>query len=376
VSHRVLLLGAGASLGARDGYEPIDGESPLPPLGNCLPQYLVHWLAANPQDRSRKPDPFFSGIELWKQNGLDAVTAALKQVASEHCDSTLTTSFETLMNGWLSTNNHRCLAATQRLLVYAFTVGCRCAFSSRRDRLIDLVAYLKPTVIVTVNYDLLLEDALARESCRYKYPSLPGPAGEDFVSTGTGDPVLLFKLHGSVNWRARWGAVGGIGRPSEADERLADNRSTRVSDGPGGHRTDTFATCVLPLDRQQLIHELEANSVGEPVVAVYGRGKPAISNPNHLETHRSACLDLLRTASISQALAVGIRPVTPDDDLVLHKVIKLLGNSDGARCVNSSKPECDEFFLRGFSPVQETLAKFLEGVGRSSNALPLREEIE
>jgi|GEM_PF-3841699 len=373
MGERVLLLGAGASYGARREL-----VRPHPPLGNGLARYLVDWLADNdPTTKLRPfidgyhylPDkcPHYTGEDLWRHARLGEVRAALAAVARHESSppNRGEIPFERLMDEWAATDDGQVLLhVAHRVLVYAMNFGFRCAFPQGRDRYDDLIAWFKPSVILTLNYDTLTEEAVTRASLRYSYPGLSGPREpkgpsiEQVRGEGNGDVIPFYKLHGSVNWHS----IRGGGR--SADEQVAERQARETATHLVLRRSiivpQTWAT-YASVNRLNLLYELDrAPATGEPIVAVYGTGKPVLDNVEHVDQHREACRVRLRTASIERVLAIGVRPVSEEDDPILFQVLQDLDTGGGEKTYVSPSPdECEEFRRRGFSPIAATMEAFL-----------------
>lgn len=374
--HDVLLLGAGASLGARDDAEV------RPPLGRQLAGYLLRWLAANNPELptvtrwpafAPNPDPLIVGPGPWQNRALLAeVRAELEQVAAQDAQSDAP-HFEALMERWAQAPIRRGgyrghLEFMQQLLSYAMNFGNACAFLPGRDRFDDLLASFKPSVIVTVNYDLLVEQALARASMRNSHPGIPAPAAagtfRELVSEGEGPIVPMFKLHGSVDWfPVRSGAAGS---DKETVEELANANplTPRPNDAVFGdkrtplHSYDTKHT-FEPYDGANLRILLQDDY--NPVVAIYGRGKPLLRNLQHVRNHREACFEMLTEGGVGRVLAVGIRPVSEGDDPVVHKLTSFLGSTTGRKEYVSPAPDdCKAFEALGFTALPIGLAGYLD----------------
>lgn len=337
----------------------------------------MRWLAANdPEQKLRHaygfhyftgpPCPNFTGEQLWEDKNRGPVTSALRAVAEQEARCMgHKTPFEDLMDTWSETEDgRRLLEFAHRLIVYAMTVGHRCAFTEGPDRLDRLIALVQPTTIVTLNYDTLTEEALRRLGFRYSYPDLAGPRGSKGepplqVSTGNGVVVPMFKLHGSINWVTISGATGSA--TLEIAEEIARSRPTHIVQSGPFVTAQTWATYAVE-GRQNLLYDLEeAPETGEPVIAVYGTGKHVLENPEHVDAHREACFRHLGEAdAIDCVIAVGIRAVTADDDPVVCKAIDML--AAGARhkvCADPDPNQCTEFERRGFISVRATLEEFV-----------------
>jgi hypothetical protein len=370
--HDVLVLGAGASLGARLGI-----ADPPPPLGRRLARYLLDWIDANDPSRPDvQPWPMGAPTEDQRIVGhgfyqnrrrVADMRAALGDVAAKDAQSD-EQNFENLMARWSASTKHRDdLEFTQMLLVYAMNFGHGCAFQSGRDRFDDLLNLFNPSVIITVNYDQLIEQALQRRSMRYSFPKIPAPAAGDTFrelgSEGDGPAIPLFKLHGSAGWLAVKGGAGG------ADQRMVEvqaavnpvayrmNRRPKDDDPGVLYSQDTKHTFTPP-NGGTLRIELEQGY--DPVVAIYGPGKPLLRNLAHVLAHRQACVDLLADGPVGRVLVVGVRPVTVEDDRTLHDLIQQLGALPVEKIyVSPTDEHCGWFEARGFTTVCKGLAEYL-----------------
>ena len=362
----VLLVGAGASYGAR-----ASSDVP-PPLGKNLAQYLLRWLRSNrPVARTHAcghsfHDPMkhcvlYTGTSLWREPRLAQIEAALADVAAGEHDHHRVPPFEQLMDAWASKGDTQALLRqTQRVLGLSMLVGHGCAFLDRPDLYDRLVAEISPyerIIVLTLNYDLLLEDALRRAGRGFTYPRLPGVAGTIFTHLGSGTPVPIFKLHGSIGWMV----VPDIGIGTDLSVLRKNTKPIRlVSSGPIVAR-QTSGTYVPP-NRVSLFHELEESAGSNyPVAAVYGTGKPLLENPEHVEAHREACVASLGDLDAADVLAIGVRPVGVTDDPVAARALDMISRLKGQKTyVGPSPNECEQFRRLGFTAEQCTLASWLE----------------
>jgi SIR2-like domain len=361
----VLVLGAGASLGARSRCVTV------PPLGCGLGGYLLTWLDANdPRDPSRLAPkiheranhcPRDAGNGLWREPLLPKLREGLKEVIVRE-NSAVPGSrapFEVLMDGWIGRQDGRDLLITmQKLLAHALLVGRECAFDEHPDLLDRLVRGLprdRPLIVVTLNYDILIEDALGRAERRYTYPSVEGVDRTIFVSKVQGEPIPMYKIHGSINWLSlESGVVSSdlqVVRQSAKSAEYIDQGQFRV--------VQTYATYVPP-HRRALLFELE-RSTKTPVAAVYGTGKPVVANPRHVDAHRQDCCAEIAKLVEADALVVGLRPVGEDDDPVLHEVLRTIAKLEGEKTyVNPSDDDCRHFERLGYGTVAKTLEDWLD----------------
>jgi hypothetical protein len=370
--HTVLVLGAGASLGAREDFDP------SPPLGRELAGYLVRWLDINDPATKLRPFidgfhwpaegkcPHYAGEELWRTKHLaevrEALAAAAKQEAAPRAVGRRgggKVPFEALMDEWSKTwTGQNLVEVAQRILTYAMNVGFRCAFPQCADRLDDLVERVAPTVIVTVNYDTLTEEALQRRSLRVFYPRLSGL--HDAPPEGPGDAVPVFKLHGSVNWLALHGIAGGANL--KIVQRQARRQRSRVVRSGRFSVTQTWNTYAPP-NRPSLFHEIEESpNAGETVVAAYSSGKYLFNNPLDVQRHRRACFDKLSSEPIGRVVAIGVRPVSRKDDPVTHRLFALLRGTTAHKVyVSTSSDDRRKLERYGFVTVSGGLAEYLAG---------------
>ena len=244
--------------------------------------------------------------------------------------------FEALMDEWSKTwEGQKFVQVAHRILTYAMNVGFRCAFPECADRLDDLVARVAPTIVVTVNYDTLTEEALQRRSLRVFYPRLYRL--HDAPWEGPGDVVPVFKLHGSVDWLALHGVAGGA--DLKIVQRQARRQRSRVVRSGHFAVTQTWNTYPPP-NRPSLFHEIEESpNAGETVVAAYSSGKYLFNNPLDVRRHRRACFEKLGSEPIGRVVAIGIRPVSRRDDPVTHRLFALLRGIAAEKVYVSPSPD-------------------------------------
>jgi hypothetical protein len=364
---KILVLGAGASLGAREG------ERVRPPAGQELARYLRSWLKANDPYKTRTPvsghpsiasrNPYYVGEALWDLPVWTEANRELRRLAGqERRLPRRGTPFEALMKDLSKAgfSKRPVLELIQRLIAYSMNFGYRNAFIEHGDLFDDLLRVWGPDAIVTVNYDLLVEQALQRLHLRYSYLGLPGPASKPgYVSPGdNGNVVPIFKLHGSVNWLAP--PTGGAGASEEAARKEAEARSARgVKSGPLDALQGRQGTFVSP-NAPTLRMDLEKDRNRGPIIAVYGPGKHFLQNPEDVDSHRRSCLEYLGSHRLGDVLAVGIKPATAKDDPVLRSVLRALVAATGSkRYVSPSPSDCRAFARFGFRTRKETLAQFM-----------------
>lgn len=127
-------------------------------------------------------------------------------------------------------------------------------------------------VVISFNYDLILDDALRGIGIASDY-ALPGAVLEDFIAADTNKPISLLKLHGSTNW-----AVCG-----NAKCATVHILSTKFTEDPKAFRTKCCSKCSRPGLRLLLVppswDKSEYHGVIQPV---WRQGVEALRNANRI----------------------------------------------------------------------------------------------
>ncbi len=164
------------------------------------------------------------------------------------------------------------------------------AFSERADVYDEFLSKLKDkgyapssVVFVTLNYDLLLEQAIHRLGGTYDY-MLSGHERNQGLS--------LHKIHGSINW---WGEMGPFGpleeakpipSPLKVTSRGLVYKEIRIEEDP-------YEACI-------------SSGAGDPILAHYGPGKPVFVNFPTLAEIRSKAI--AECTAATRALIIGVHP--------------------------------------------------------------------
>lgn len=296
----VVILGAGASHGAR---------FPSPPLGKDLLDYLDRYLQLTEKHASSNPH----GLPFRKNRQLERLRLLVNR-AKEH-----RWTYEQLVDHEVAKHDpyNEYLGLLNRLLVVAFILPATPwnppiprvdeAFDKGPDTYDGLLYSLSQRgyhpsnlIFVTLNYDLLLEQAIERTGEMYDY-LLPG-------YTRNGGYHLL-KIHGSTNW---WGDLGPLGPLKEKEpipspvmltSRGPTYKSIRVEQDP-------YEACLY-------------DGAGDPILAHYCIGKPIFINDVTVAEIRSSAIAECRAAT--QALIIGVHsPRSADEDETLWKMFMAL----------------------------------------------------
>jgi hypothetical protein len=274
----ILVIGAGASYGARAGTHP-------PPLGAELGEYLLGWL---------KLESEAGGAHDWPDCLFDSKLEGVIKKARKRRRCASGTNFERAMEKLLKRQERATLQGVNRLIAAALLGGEKREFASRPDRYDQLLEALRGELrgIITPNYDLLAEEALARVGLSYRYRAL---------SVAEPNAVVIDKFHGSVNWFHPAG--GGVG--STIDIARQNSAPTKVVDQAHllSHYNDR------PLDTFARTGAIDALKRGRsPVLVTYGPGKDAVVDRPTLDRIRSECRTDLEDDPPGLLIAVGISP--------------------------------------------------------------------
>lgn len=355
----MLVLGAGASRGARDG-------TGAPPLGHELASYILNWLHTNDpiglkgRERTLISNPHSAEMPSdrpW-DDGIDEVRGVLGSAMG--IDSGGAVRFERVMDELAKENRLLLLNRLHRAIVWTMLTGKGCRFSEGVDRYDALFGHPRlrsATVhVATLNYDILAEEALVRLGRSVRYPE---------VSDSQEAGVPFYKLHGSVNWRQVTADGGGatieIARENASRNRVEYGRAL-------GHERlssrETGANYVPPGGRINLVLELkQASNTADSIMAIYGAGKPVATNPACIGRVRQRCLDDLEQLGDADVTVVGLRPpIVLEDDPALTRLFTVLATLRGTRTyVSPASEHCAWARHRGFEARPTTLGTFLAG---------------
>lgn len=210
----VVLFGAGASHGARDGVKP--------PLGKDLIPHLLNVYNGLRDDRKGGFNSFFKKDE---QKEAKELVEILQESASQGKDYEIFLSDYRNRIGIENFQNDKVIKVLSKLLsvsMVSFGLWEKLdpplmdfPFFEKRDRYDELIEAvvlnklkfnLKNTVFVTPNYDVLFEQALRRAEL------FQDPKRVLSWPETTSNDALLLKIHGSANWVGNMGE--GVLRPN------------------------------------------------------------------------------------------------------------------------------------------------------------------
>ena len=175
----MLVLGAGASFGAR---AELKEHALVPPIGDALATYILKWLRANHPNRFQRGawlrahdprDARHPGTGLWDMSTYREVTSLLRRVARR---SRGALSFEAEVESLIGSKRIGVLADSNLAIALSMLTGQLSAFRQRADRFDRLLAMHghRVAAIITLNYDLLIEQAVQRFGVPF---TIPAPNG-------------------------------------------------------------------------------------------------------------------------------------------------------------------------------------------------------
>jgi hypothetical protein len=345
-----LILGAGASFGARFGL----GDA-VPPLGSELAEYLLAWLDLNQPSPARvleMENPLSAAApstELWSNSAADRLRDFLKSARGEPHGL----GFERAADR-LRQRNPDLLDPLNRLVAWSMLVGDGCRFPERRDRLDELLAspgVAQNVAVITLNYDVLLEEALHRAGRAYRYPGVRGTRDDR-------EALPLFKLHGSINWLQLFSYAASA--DLRTAQEMARSQPAITISGPDAG-PETQREYVPPGGRVNLILEMKHNGVARnPVLATYAPGKPVPYNYGCIDSVHTDCLAALAANPEASGVIIGVHLPTPGDDPRLDEVLQGIAFlRGGVEYVGPGTADQESAKSRGFTLGPRTLAEFL-----------------
>lgn len=293
---RVLFVGAGASFGARLTHQV------RPPLGPDL----CRWL--------RKVTPL-----LENETGLIDLQYEISdatRLLEAHRDDD---NFEKLV----AKLDRKERAILHRVLLITFSdIGSRTHLrvsvsnadfgfrfqSDGYDRLSSKLNLGNGTwSIVSLNYDLLLEEALRRNNIEFFYPEFPFQFGSD-QSKANG--LKIYKPHGAINLFAHGDNKIFHREPLPTDDR---GLPTSYFKDAAGNVTPTHPIVMaVPPGLENVLSIADSSTISEPVIANYTKGKASDTNQKTLEEVRRSAIKAIKEAD--EVVVIGVRPIFDSED--------------------------------------------------------------
>lgn len=227
----------------------------------------------------------------------------------------------------------------QRLLQICFTdvaerrTDIDIGFRNQPDGYDDLIDFLSLAsgewAVVSLNYDILFEEALRRKNLAIVYPEFPFEWNRD----QTNDPgIRIFKPHGSINFFAHAHHIIYHREPTANDPR---GLPTTYNFEPDGNHSPTYPIVFAGMTgADNVLTRADSSDVCQPVMANYTRGKHSDSNQETLKKVRTQALNLARAAE--EIVIIGVKPMqaAADDlfvtELLSFKIPKMTYVSGGA----------------------------------------------
>lgn len=186
---------------------------------------------------------------------------------------------------------------------------------------------------MSLNYDLLVEESLRRNSIEFIYPHFPFHYGANQKDLSG---VRIYKPHGSINFFAHGDHKIYHREPLPTDDR---GKPTGFYTGPSGNFSPTHPIVMAAQPGvENVLWIANSASISEPVMANYTKGKAADTNQETLEEVRRDALAMLKTAD--EVLIVGVRPIRDDtDDRFVSDALSVL--PERMTYVSGSAEECE-----------------------------------
>ena len=266
--------------------------------------------------------------------------------------------FEAVMDELAHANRLTILNKVYRAVAWSMLTGRGCRFREGEDGLDALLQHPRfagaKLCVVTLNYDILTEEALCRLGRKFYYPGV----STEQESTG----VQVYKLHGSINWR-QVTAIG-IGATIEIARENANRNRIEYGTALGHSRLtsrETGGNYIPPDGRTNLILTLKnSHNTADAIMAIYGTGKPVATNPTCLERVRKSCLSFIQQQGDADVTIIGVRPPSGQvDDPTLAQLFDALSKTSGRRhYVGPAIDHCDAARDMGFDPWRLSMHDF------------------
>jgi len=286
---KILFIGAGASFGARERMLA------RPPLGNDL----CRWL----KDQAPRLAGNHRLIDLF--SSIETAQEILGRFPNEQ-------NYEYLL-GKLNRDDR---VALSRLLQISFTdllkrdSSLDLGFRSVPDGYDQLLEHLKfdySWAVISLNYDVLFEEALARRHLSYLYPHFPLHFKDTHVDKSD---LYVYKPHGSINFFAHDHHIIYHGNePRDPGEQMPTEFSYDENGMPVPNYPIWFAASP---GAENVLGRAHSSATPQPVMANYTAGKPTDVNEKTLALVREEALELCRVAE--EAVVIGVRPIADATD--------------------------------------------------------------
>ena len=222
--------------------------------------------------------------------------------------------------------------------------------------------------VITLNHDLLTEDAIARSVSRtsFTYPEI-----DDYdKSRKDCGPIPVYKLHGSINWLANacHGAYATL-ELAKAYSLPSVLHDDEQMDHDGKRRPlPTMETPRLVVcDRANaVLNALAPDLSRSPLIAYYVAGKQSSENIRKLDTHFRNCLRRVRRLAQADVTVVGVRPMKrlshkgKEDDPRLYDVLEEAGRLHGEKRYVGGTQDFESAKSWGFTHAGETLEAYVD----------------
>jgi hypothetical protein len=350
----VLIVGAGASFGARVGLD----ATPPPPLGDGLAAYLLEWMEMNHPDRvdpitrnrmiieqdTDVPDP-----HVWHDERSVEVVQLLERIKAH--PPAAGPAFEPMVDELVRRGSLLVLALLNAVIARSMLVATS-SFAEKPDRYDALLQLVRPYIaaVASPNYDILLEESFKRAGIRYWYPGLEEDPGAGAIP--------FSKIHGSVN--VSQGGPSSSGSDYAIVQAQARRDPTRLEPQHALGLSVERSTVIVHHDRAEAIRHYK-HWPYDPILASYARTKPATDGRARLDAIRESLRTQLDADPDRDVLIIGMRPpIDDEDDPTWIALCGQLTAYRGRRIYLSPSPaECRAMRRRGFEAIRATLEELV-----------------
>jgi hypothetical protein len=271
---KVLFIGAGASTGSRNENPPPLGACLLPFLRKKIPIFLNSMGSAPYRTRLKEAQQIIDNYP--NENNFEKLLSLLKRVQREALHRAIQISFSDLLN---------------------LDIG----FKKKPDLYDILLKKININkdewIVISLNYDILLEDALYRQNVEFHYSKVPFSIDNNNFSG-----IPIFKPHGSINFFA------------QADMRFSfgntppnRGRSSNLYKNYNGEFCVEHPLVYAGKNGALNVGMNAAKTIVKPIIANFTDRKESDFNDSTLYHIRKECLESAKLCQ--ELLIIGVCPI-------------------------------------------------------------------
>ncbi len=324
---KVLLIGAGASYGAR-----LKNFEAPPPLGNQLLQYLISKLSLCQQNAERT---LYQYQRIFRKEDLKKISDCLLDAQANNL------TYEQMIDRTVAdSSNLKLLDLINRFLSFCFSYGGKNGglhspeFELKEDLYFTLINKLNldsSWKIISLNYDTFFEYNLQLSGKSFHYSGMT--LGSYRMEPGLPDSIEIFKPHGSINW---FGVKDQVSHSLEQARSRPNSILTWNEEAQrASHQSVGYYACMF----QDVLSYLAHDTMAIPIMAHFGKDKYSFWDMDKLQNVRRICIDVMKNAD--SAIVLGVHFPTKDDDRIVHDLFSRCNKVKDSVYINPSARECD-----------------------------------